>query len=172
MVCRLDGQLEHPHGASAMDNYLLASILGGVFIIALIAILGGLLQARRERWLVHTERMKALELGVGAPDEASIAHVAAPSTPTPARRESESPAHKSFTTAFFVAFFGLGAAAFGPGLSSGVGYAIAASVGAISVTAIICGTILATRRPSNYGPTTYAKPEDEPDELDVVSSRG
>ena len=54
---------------------------------------------------------------------------------------------KCFSTALWVAFWGFAAAAGlgGADVNAGVAYAIASSAGAIGVTAIICGTVLAAR---------------------------
>jgi hypothetical protein len=157
------------------NDYLIYTFLGGVAVISLVAILGGFLHVRRERLLTHTERMKALELGRPMPDDPETARIkAAYVPPVPSKpSNSEALAGKCYSTAVWVAFWGFGAgvgAVQGGGIA--VAIAIAASVGAIGVTSIICGTILAARPPLATTPAYSSKPTVEEDEYDVVSSRG
>ena len=56
---------------------IIGIVFGFVFLISLVAIVGGLLQARRERTLNHAERMKALELGRELPDDVATARIKA-----------------------------------------------------------------------------------------------
>jgi hypothetical protein len=156
------------------DSFLYA-FFGGLALIGLVAILGGFLHARRERLLTHTERMKALELGRPMPDDPATARIKAAYKPPESSKpsDSEALASKCYSTAVWVAFWGFGAgvgAVQGGGIA--VAIAIAASVGAIGVTAIICGTILASRPPLATAPAYSSKPTVEEDEYDVVSSRG
>jgi hypothetical protein len=146
-------------------------VLGGVFVFALVVtlvpIVGGLLHARRERLLVHSERMKALEWGIVLPAKASPP--AAPAT-------RESMARQCFSTAFWVAFWGFASAA-GLGsaeVSTGVAYAIAAAAGSIGVTSVICGTVLSARIPVEVKPNSFPKSmtDVDADAYDVVSCRG
>ncbi len=131
------------------ENEAMLAFLGvmAVFVLAIVPIVGGFMQVRRERLLTHTERMKALELGAGWPDDVATARIRAafgqPTAEGP--DDGQSLARKLFSTAFWIAFWGFGSAA-GIGQTSGsagVAYAVAASVGAIGVTAVICGTLLA-----------------------------
>jgi hypothetical protein len=156
------------------DSFFYA-FFGGLALIGLVAILGGFLHARRERLLTHTERMKALELGRAMPDDPATARIKAAYTPPVSSKpsNSEALAGKCHSTVLWVAFSGFGAAV-GAVQAGGiaVAIAIAASVGAIGVTGIICGTILASRPPLATAPAYSSKPTVEEDEYDVVSSRG
>ena len=159
------------------ENLFLFCVLLGVVLTGLVAILGGFLHYRRERLLTHTERMKALELGLAMPDDAQTARMKAiyGTSTSSEDTESGSLAPQCFKTALWVAFWGFLAAA-GPGntgVNPGVSYAIAASAGSIGVTAMICGTILATRaRAAAPRSLASCKPTTEADAIDVVSSRG
>ena len=161
------------------SNDAIAVGIGFVFLLSVIPIVGGLMYARRERLLTHAERMKALEMGGALPDDAATARIKAALGQSPADddRGKDSLARKCFSTALWVAFWGFAAAAGlgGAAVNTGVAYAIASSAGAIGMTAIICGTILA----SNQAPATNhsdfrAKPlnHHDADALDVVSCRG
>jgi len=160
------------------DGYAILGIsLGFVFLISLVPIIGGFLHARRERTLIHAERMKALDLGREMPDDVATARIKAAFGKSSASDESgkgESLAAKCFSTALWVAFWGFAAAAGlgGSQVSTGVAYAIAASAGAIGVTAMICGAILGARPPVAAVPGRFSKPRVEDDALDVVSCRG
>jgi len=155
------------------SDLMVGGMVGGAFVVCLVTIVGGLLQSRRTRFLTHQERMKALELGREIPDDAVPA--------SGGENKSESLSRKCFSTAFWVGFGGFVAAAsqgFTPAASlgiagHGIAIAIAASTGAIGVTALICGTILAARTPSAPARRVASnKPGIESDALDVVSSRG
>jgi hypothetical protein len=148
-------------------------ILGGTFLIGLVSIVGGLLQSRRVRFLTHLERMKALEVGRELPSDAV--------PPSGGEIKYESLARKCFSTAFWVGLAGGAAAASQgfiqtatPGIADlGIAIAIVTSTGAIGVTALICGTVLATKAP--LAPARRAgshKFESESDAFDVVSTRG
>jgi len=156
---------------------ILGIALGFVFVMSLVPIIGGFLHARRERTLVHSERMKALDLGRELPDDVATARINAAFGNTSASVEGgggESLSAKCFSTAFWVAFWGFAAAAGlgGSQVSTGVAYAIAASAGAIGVTAMICGAVLGARAPVAALPGRVPKPRIEDDALDVVSCRG
>jgi len=156
---------------------ILGICLGFVFLISLVPIVGGFLHAHRERSLVHAERMKALELGRELPDDVATARIKAAfgkSSDTDKSGGGESLPAKCFSTALWVAFWGFAAAAGlgGSQVSSGVAYAIAASAGAIGVTAMICGAILGARAPVATVPGRFSKSRIEDDALDVVSCRG
>lgn len=160
-------------------NWIAIISLGvsGVVVISLVAILGGFLQVRRERLLAHEERMRALELGRAMPDDAATARIKAAFGIPASGEELDSPAlaRKCYSTSLWVAFWGFMAAAShgGVGISTGVALAIAASTGAIGVTGMICGTILAMRSPATARRMTASiKPQSEEDAYDVVSCRG
>jgi hypothetical protein len=155
------------------SDLIVGGMLAGAFIVCLVTICAGFLQSRQMRLLTHQERMKALELGREMPVDAVRA--------SKVENKSESLPRKCFSTAFWVGFAGFVAAAsqgFTPtatlGIAShGIAIAIAASTGAIGVTALICGTILAARTPSAPARRVASnKPEIDSDAVDVVSSRG
>jgi hypothetical protein len=158
-------------------NDTIAIVFGFVFLVSIVPIIGGLMYARRERLLTHAERMRALELGARLPDDAATARVRASSGQSASADNGDkgSLAGKCYSTALWVAFWGFAAAAGlgGADVSAGVAYAIAASAGAIGVTSVICGTILASRATvanlaNGYGKSTT----DDVDAFDVVSCRG
>ena len=134
--------------------------------------------ARRNLLLTHAERMKALELGVALPDHAAAARVRAAHGHSAAVDDGgkDSLARKCFSTALWVAFWGFGAAAGlgGADVNAGVAYAIASSAGAIGVTAMICGTVLAWRPTpvSQYTNVQAKLINHDADAFDVVSCRG
>ncbi len=136
------------------SNMLLAGLIVGVVVICLVPIIGGFLHYRRERWLTHTERMKALELGRDLPDDAATARIkavyGASDKPEEASSGEISLAAKCYhDDRLDVAGGGL-LFAWLSGMmgAASVAYAIAAATGAIGVTGMICGTILATKTPS------------------------
>jgi len=122
---------------------LLGLLIGSGALIGLVAIIGGFLHARSKRLLAHAERMKALELGRGLPPDEATA-LAAPSADSAAR----SPADQCFSVAGKVGFWGfvfaVGATTQGSS-NLGVAIAIAAATGAIGVTSVICGAVLAAK---------------------------
>jgi hypothetical protein len=159
----------------AYTTPLVFSVLGGVFLLALVAIVGGFLHYRRERLLSHKERMKALDLGREMPDDAATARIkAAFGSPSSAgdSEASEPLARKCFSTALWVAFWGFLGASQGGWVNPAIAIAIAASVGAIGVTAMICGATLAMRSPAEAPYRPVAKSAMEADSFDVVSRRG
>jgi hypothetical protein len=149
-------------------NDTIAIVFAFVFMVSIVSIIGGLMYARRERILTHAERMKALEMGVPVPDLAAAAHIKAALGQSAGANDGDkrSPAVKCFSTAVS----GLG----GADVSAGVAYAIASATGAIGMTAVICGTILASRpAPTTHYSNGYAKPTNhDVDAFDVVSCRG
>ena len=167
-------------------NGVIAVCFGCIFMLSIVPIVGGFMHARRERLLTHTERMRALELCSQLPDapariraalgQTATADLAANANVTATNAASgDVNARKCFSTALWVAFWGFAAAAGlgGAEVSTGVAYAIASSAGAIGVTAVICGTVLASRVPGNDQPNVYAKHASvDADELDFVSCRG
>jgi hypothetical protein len=154
---------------------LLFALLGGLILIAVVAIVGGFLHHRRERLLTHAERMKALELGRDMPDDAATARVRAAFGQSAGTGVEEGPAslpQKCYSTALWVAFWGFLAASQGGWVNHAIAIAIAASVGAIGVTAFICGTILAARAPAAPAVNRATKDHVDADAFDVVSRRG
>ncbi len=156
---------------------LLWALMGGVALISLVAIIGGFLQCRRERILDHRERMKAIEMGFATPDDAITATTGAGcgvGAGATAGEDGKSLARKCLSTSLWIAFWGFMAASQAGTASQGVAIAIAASVGAIGVAGMICGTILALRAPAPVGAMTRStrKPYIEADAYDVVSCRG
>ncbi|MFI5458829.1 MAG: hypothetical protein ACHRXM_25655 [Isosphaerales bacterium] len=144
------------------------SLLGGTFLIALVAIIGGFLHYRRERYLSHQERMKALDLGREMPDHAATARIkAAFGTLSGGDKEEESGSlsRKCYSTALWVAFWGFLAASQGGWVNHAIAIAIASSAGAIGVTGMICGTILAVRSPAEAAHRPVSKPAIEADAL-------
>jgi hypothetical protein len=131
--------------------FIVISFFGGVLLLSVIGTIGGFLHYRRERLLMHTERMKALEMGRELPDDPETAKVKAASQVKLARQQAEraEPGEKSFTARCY----SMTSAICGTGFvfawlaaeNQGVALAIAAATGAIGVTGMICGTILASK---------------------------
>jgi hypothetical protein len=158
------------------DSIVLGGFLLFVCVITLVSIVGGFIHSRRERLLTHAERLKALEWGIVLTEDGTAARTSTAPTlsSTSDAGSRESLARKCFSTTLWVAFWGFVAAA-GLGkadVGAGVAYAIAASAGAIGVTATICGTILAARAPAAASSDAYSKPTTDADAYDVVSCRG
>ena len=169
-------------------------VIGAGVLIALVALVGGFAHTRRERLLTHQERMKALELGRDIPDDAATARMKVAWGADSAAEKADSRGQKAdartsneitsgtlsrkcISTAVWVAFWGFLFAGQNNVTNStpsamAVSIAIAASAGAIGVTAVICGTILAMRTPAAGTQTRSLKKEFESDALDVVSRRG
>jgi hypothetical protein len=154
---------------------LLFALLGGLTMIAVVAIVGGFLHHRRERLLTHAERMKALELGQDMPDDAATARVRAAFGQSAGGGVEAGPVslpQKCYSTALWVAFWGFLGASQGGWVNQSIAIAIAASVGAIGVTAFICGTILASRTPAAPAFNRATKEHVDADAFDFVSRRG
>jgi hypothetical protein len=152
------------------------TLFGSMTLLGLAAIVGGLLHSRRERLLTHQERMKALELGRELPDDAPIARLkkVLDARWGSDKSDGRSMARRCFSTALWVPFWGFVFASQGVWVNTGLAAAIVivCSAGAIAVTAIICGTILAVHERSTSSQLADAKPLIESDAFDVVSSRG
>jgi hypothetical protein len=152
------------------------TLFGGMTLVGLAAIIGGFLHSRRERLLTHQERMKALELGRELPDDTPVGRLkrALGARSNTEENDGRSLARKCFSTALWVPFWGFIFASQGVWVNTGLAAAIviACSAGAIAVTAIICGTILAVHERSGSSPLADAKPLIESDAFDVVSRRG
>ena len=154
---------------------------GGLFLLGFVAIVGGFLHARRERLLVHAERMKALEMGRELPDAdtgaaerrkaQSDAHIEA--LVNADKPDSRSAARKCFSVAVWVP---VGCAIFG--VYRGQSIVPWVATASISVAALICGTFLSMHRPAAKS-APYAgfnglvsKPSMDPDAFDVAGRRG
>src|SRR4051794_11744320 len=94
----------------------LGLFLGSLIFTGFVAMIGGLLHARKKRLLTHAERMKALELGQPLPDDPGtsrareIAKAAAP-IETPEDHPQMAMARKCFGSIAWVAFWGFASAA-------------------------------------------------------------
>ncbi len=119
-------------------------------LVGLAAIVGGIWYARGRRLLEHAERMKALETGRELP----VGEAAGDG-------EGKGSSGRCYSVASHACFWGfilaVGAASKDGGGSPGAAYAIASAAGAVSVTAVICGTVLAYRPPSP-SPEPSARP--------------
>jgi hypothetical protein len=151
-------------------------LFGGLFLIATVSIFGGFMHTRRERLLTHAERMKSLELGRDVATDPDITRSGKSSIDDNAD-DSKSLPRKCFSTAFWVAFWGFLAAGSSGIRADGwanpaISIAIAASVAAIGVTALICGTVLAFRSSVERTSGSSFKAPIDADALDVVSRRG
>jgi hypothetical protein len=172
-----------------MDPFLtfFGLLIGAGVLVGLVAIVGGFLQNRRERLLTHQERLKALELGREIPDDAATARLKAVRGVTASDEKGDSSATtesaigaaagKCYSTALWVAFWGFlfagqNAMTGNSRTAMAVAIAIAASVGAIGVTSMICGTLLAMRTPVPRDQSATGKSAFDSDALDVVSRRG
>jgi hypothetical protein len=156
-------------------DLLISLVGGGALLISLVAIIGGFLHYRRERLLTHAERMKALDLGREIPDHAATAQIKAAFGNLASGNEgepSEALARKCFSTALWVAFWGFVAGSQGGWINPSIAIAIAASVGAIGVTGMVCGTVLAYRSPTEPSHRPVCKHVTDADTFDVVSRRG
>jgi hypothetical protein len=152
---------------------LIVILICGVVLLALVAIVGGFVHSRRERLLTHQERMKALELGRDLPDNAATARVKAVfGAGSTDEGDARSLARKCFSTALWVGFWGFLFASQTSWANMGIAIVIACSAGAVGVTAMICGTILALRGSSDVDHRLATKPAFESDAFDVVSRRG
>ena len=146
----------------------LALFLGGLMLIGLIAMIGGFLHYRRERLLTHTERMKALELGRELPDDAYTTRLKAIFGSTDQPEEApggiKSLASQCYSTTGWVSGCGFLFAMMGSS-NQGVAYAVAAAAGAVGVTGLICGTILASRAPDPAPTRVASKPRFDPEAI-------
>ena len=146
--------------------------LWSLFLVGLIAILGGFLHYRRERLLTHAERMKALDLGRDVPDDAATARIKAVYGSiygSSGKPEGESGGTKPLAVQCYSttgwACGGGFVFAFLSGSNPGVAYAIAGATGAIGVTGLICGTVLASRAPESATPSVASKPRFDPEAI-------
>jgi hypothetical protein len=173
-------RIARPDEGLAVDvsmNVVMLALFGGLILAGVVAIIGGLLHARRGRQFMHVERMKALELGRELPDDTETARIKA-AYQVEAAKQAEEPdglramAVQCYTTTGWVAGLGLlfavGAAGVGSS-SAAVSMTVAVSAGAIGVTGMICGTILAAKAPepretaSTSAPTAPIKPRFDPE---------
>ncbi len=163
-------------GNGAEVLLVLVSMAG---LVGLVAIIGGFLHYRRERVLLHAERMKALELGQPIPEDRGTtqqkAVLSALSDP-PESDPDRAMARKCFSTAIWVAFWGfLFAGGSASSSSERVAFVIAFGTGTTALAAVIGGSVLAHRASvmgkSRQAETFTAKGPYEPDAYDVVGSR-
>ena len=160
-----------------MDStaWLIVGLFGGLMLLGLIAIVGRFLHYRRERLLVHAERMKALELGRELPDDAAARIKAASEAETPEAAEGSAKGEKSlpiqvYTMTAWTSGCGMLFACWSSANAHGgigVALAIALAAGAIGVTGMICGTILASKMiaapPAYDPPSPLNKPRFDPE---------
>jgi hypothetical protein len=154
-------------GEISTELISIVSIIGGVILLSLIAMIGGFLHSRRERLLVHAERMKALELGRDLPDDAATARLKAVSqTEVEDKAEPGEKSHvaRCYSTTGYICgtgfFFAWLAAS-----NQAVAIAIAAATGSVGVAGMICGTILAAKptESSETRPLAHSKPRFDPE---------
>jgi hypothetical protein len=142
-------------------------LFAGLGLIVMVAIVGGLLYSKNERLLTHAERMKALEMGHGLPEDIYTARIRAAMghDETPGRPGALS--SHCFTSTTYICGFGFFFAMMSGQIPS-VAVTIAASTGAVGVAGMICGTILATknREPAGApGPPLPAKSTLDPEAI-------
>jgi hypothetical protein len=150
----------------------LAIIFGNVTLISSVAIVGGLLHARRNRTLEHAERMKALELGRPWPMNGVVkaSHTSSD--------QEWSPERMGHTLAVNVPLSALGIALGAQFLFHGASPVLWMAAGAVGVAGIASGTVLtlrqmAAREYAQAQATAYApKPAMDPDAYDVAGRRG
>ena len=137
---------------------LFAGCVGLLIVVGLPVVLG-IRSEMRKREMEHTERMRAIELGRPLPGEggwSSLGRLALA----------------------IGAGVPLGTLGIGWLAAVSTGEAIAflwPSAGAVGVTAVICGTVLAARMPreaARIGPDPHAKPAFDPDAYDAIAHRG
>jgi hypothetical protein len=153
--------LESEHGGTIV----MAGIIGGMILLGLVAIIGGFIHYRRERLLAHDERMKALELGRELPEDAATARIKAAyegEKSAQAPTEARSMAAQCYSTTGYVCGAGF---VFAWMSGPGVAYALAAAAGAVGVTGMICGTILASREAAPAPFPAASKPRYDPEAI-------
>jgi hypothetical protein len=139
-----------------------AVVLALVIVVALPVVLS-MRQAARDREYTHSERLKSLELGRPLLD--------APATDGSTRRGDNG-------IGVWVPLGALGIALIATEVADSPSAAVAiwVAAGAVGVTGVICGCILALRAPSSGFPAprafVLAKPTTEEDGVDTVSRRG
>ena len=149
--------------AVSTEMITIVSFIGGGTLLALIGSIGGFLHYRRERLLMHTERMKALELGRELPDDAETARIKAASQAKQARQAGrvetveKSLATQCYSTTGYICGSGF-VFAWLAGSNQAVAVALAAATGAVGVAGMICGTVLAAKSTESTGMIPQAKP--------------
>lgn len=145
-------------------------LIGGFTALFLTLVIGGFLQTRRSRLLMHAERMKALDLGRELPDDAEMARLKVASQVQKAGQADEAEVgEKSFASRCYSTTAGICGTGFVfawlSGSNQAVALTMAAATGAVGVTGMICGTILATRpEPSRESRTaSNSKPMYDPE---------
>jgi hypothetical protein len=151
-----------------MEIMLLGGLILGGTVVLLALIIGGFTQANRARMLEHQERMKALEMGHPLPDDPATARIKAKAAWTIGQISAiESPeTSKSFAyQCYSITGYISGAGFFFAMVAGGpIAYALSAASGAIGVTGIICGTILAAKETRQESPT-LTKPRFDPESV-------
>jgi hypothetical protein len=155
---------------------VIALCISGLMLVGLVAIVGGFLHVRRERLLLHAERMRALELGREMPEDKAITRAKAMTTALadpPEPDPDRALARKSYSTALWVSFWGfMFASGSAAATSTPIATIIAGGAGATALAAVIGGTVLAYRAASATKSTADSlKPSYEPDAYDVVGAR-
>jgi hypothetical protein len=152
------------------DQIIMAAVIVTGILLGLLVVVGlpvslGLRHAARERELEHTERMKALELGRPWPGETAARHASASS--------------KAVTLGVWVPLGALGialAATSGPGGFRHDATFVWLAAGAVGLSGVVCGTMLALRESASGvsppPPVNAVKGALDADALDVVSRRG
>jgi Flp pilus assembly protein TadB len=150
-----------------VDNgvIFLAALFGGVFVIAIVAIVSGVRHEARKRELSHIERMKALELGQplpGDPISESIKALRASRDANAMAKEAETPAGLArLLVMSTMALPGLAVAAsviFNIHGSEAIAMWVA--VAAVASTCAICGTLVALV--PTRGASDQASPGEKP----------
>lgn len=144
-----------PGPIQSVPTWAVISALGmaGLTILVLVPTVLGLRFARRQRELVHAERMRALELGHPLPG----------SEPTPQQAPG-----MVIGLWVPVSVFGIAFVATQSGRPQHEAWIAAAIVGTASV---ICGTILALRGNTQAGPIHPGKPRVDPAAYDELAAR-
>ncbi len=148
------------------QNMLLAGLLGGVVLILFTLICVVFTHFQEERKLTHAERIKALEMGQTLPDDPETARIKARAARLAAARStgssgvSKSLAYHCYSVTGYICGGGFFFAILVGGSTA---YALASAAGAIGVTGMICGTILATKEVRSEPSMTTSKPRFDPE---------
>lgn len=154
------------------DDSLVVGILSVVGLIAFISVVWGLYLGQRHMKQTHIERMRALELGREWHDPEAHARLMAAfgQKGDPEDGSPGSLARKCYSTAIWTGFWGFAAAGGVGPVQPTVAYFIASAVGAVGVTAVICGTVLTARVQDAAARRLTAKPRVD-DPLEFASAR-
>jgi hypothetical protein len=158
-------------GEVSTELITIVSFIGGIILISVICSIGGFLHYRRERLLMHAERMNALELGRDMPDDPATARLKAtyqaeqaekPEEPSSTPGAPKSPASQCYSTTTSVCCTGF-VFAWLSGTNLAVAVAIASATGAVGVTGLICGTVLASKSTEPSRMVAHSKPIFDPE---------